>query len=312
MTGIVAWYTKKSRLPNLISCIYVHNPPARLLERCIKWLIRKGYHFISVEELYDILANHKVVPPGAVCLSIDDGDRENLINVIPVIEKYRIPTCFFIATEAVENGVFWWTYVIRSKSMGLNGVPALEAFKSMPEAERFARIKELQKVMPLEREAMTKEDIFKLAANPLVTIGSHTVNHACMDRCSKDELLREIRESKLLLSQWTKGEIKYFSYPDGSTISDGPEILLDNGYSMAFTTRQELIDISNHHLFYLPRFSINDKGPFVENLCKMTGVWQKIIGRMMSLDINAGFLFRVFSFRRAERPESGDTCCGKP
>lgn len=279
-TGLVLRYVRKSMAPNRITSIYVHDPSARLLEGCIKWLLDNKYYFISVAELYDILTSGRNIRPGAVCLTIDDGGKDTLLNVVPVIEKYGVPTCFFISAGPVEKGVFWWTYVEKSRAMGVNGVPDVDAFKAMPEAERSAAVGKLEKVLCVEREAMTQEEVFKISTNPLITIGSHTVNHAYMDRCSKEELLLEIKESKRLLSEWTNREISSFSYPDGNTTGEEHEILCESGYLMAFTTKPDLIEIDNYHPFYLPRFCMNERGPFVENICRICGAWQSIVGRI--------------------------------
>jgi len=217
-----------------------------------------------------------------VCLSVDDGWKANLPNIIPVVSAFSIPICFFISTEPVENGVFWWSYVSKFVETDFNSTMSVNDFKTIPEGERRKKIGELKASFLLEREAMTKEELFEISKKPFITIGSHTVNHACLNRCNEAELLFEIKESKHLLEGWTNKGVKYFSYPNGDFTGVEHNTLVQNGYLMAFTTKQGFIDVNNHDLFYLPRFSVNDKGTFTENICKMTGTWQKMVGRILN------------------------------
>lgn len=279
-TGLVRKHVKQAKSGNIITSIYFHNPSAQLFEKCIKWLITNKYYFISLDELYDLLISRKAVPGGGACIMVDDGWRDNIKNIIPVIDKYKVPVCFFISTEPVENGVFWWTYVRKGKEMALIKPLSVDDLKSMPESERKKRIGYLKEKFFLAREAMTKEDVAAISSNPLITIGSHTVNHAYTDRCSETELVREIRDSKEILFQWTKKEIKFFSYPNGNFKGDEHCVLSRNNYLMAFTTRPDFINTNNFEIFYLPRFCVNDNGPLVENICKITGVWQNKLNLM--------------------------------
>src|SRR5690242_18463044 len=67
-----------------ITPIYFHNPNRRLFEGCVKWLINHGYQFISTAQLIGILNDGEPVPKGAAWVSMDDGFRELIRNVIPV------------------------------------------------------------------------------------------------------------------------------------------------------------------------------------------------------------------------------------
>lgn len=269
-TGAVRRRLEHVTSKGLITSVLFHNPPAVLFEGCIRWLVKNEYHFISADDLYDILTKAGEPPKRAVCLSVDDGWRDCLSNIVPVIDRFRVPVCFFVSTEPVENGVFWWTYADGGAMSG-------NRLKIVPNIQRQKEIDRLRAARgPLPREAMTKEEVGILAANPFVTIGSHTVNHACLNRCTPEEQLYEIRESKRVLSEWTNKEVLYFSYPNGDTARVDDAVLRENGYRMAFTTKAQFLSTTEHDLFRLPRFAVNDDGPLNENICKMTGAWQSI------------------------------------
>jgi len=64
-------------------------------------------------------------------------------------------------------------------------------------------------------EMLTVEDVKTLAADPLVTIGAHTVNHEILTRIPLEDAVREIWQSKEALEKWTGQKILHFAYPDG-------------------------------------------------------------------------------------------------
>ena len=279
--GFVQARVKKTKSRNLITVLCFHNPSADLFAGCVRWLIDNNYVFISVQELYDILSNRTVPPVGSVCLTVDDGWRENLSNIIPEINNRRIPICFFISTGPVENGVFWWSICASAERLGFDKSISIKKFKTIAESERSRRVSEIRKKIDLDREAMTKEEVVEISQNIFVTIGGHTVNHACLNQCMNEQLDYEVKESKRLLTEWTQQEVSYFSYPNGDFKGTEHTELAESGYLLAFTTEEEFVSPNYCDPFYLPRFCINDGGSLEENICKMTGLWQTLMKGLM-------------------------------
>lgn len=271
--------TKKKLLNEpVILSIYFHNPSRKLFKKCIKWLYKNKFTFISLDELNDILYGKKDFSNGLVCITVDDGFRDNLNNVIPVVCEYSIPITFFISTEPVKNGVFWWSFAQKDSRFSKNGFKNKNIIKSMQESDRLKYLNEIRSKYSIDREAMTPEEIAEISEISEVTIGSHTVNHSIVINCTDEESEREIRESKSIIQKWINKEVKYFSYPNGNFSKREKIYLMKNGYQLAFTTKPSFISsIDRNNLFCLPRFSVNDDGSFSENLLKMLGIWQKYI-----------------------------------
>jgi len=199
-SGKVNVSKKEIFLKNCVTSLFFHNPSQQFFKRCIQWMKKNGYFFISVDQLIQYIQNQQAFPKGAVWLSIDDGWKDNIHNIIPVIDEFKIPTTFFIATDPVENqGVFWWTFFERCKDQLPNYLKSnLLNLKNIKEKERKKIIQYLKKNCKkrILREAMEIEEVKLLAQNPLVTIGSHTVHHALTVNCSDNELKYEIKKSK--------------------------------------------------------------------------------------------------------------------
>ena len=271
---------------NYITSLFFHNPSQQLFKRCIQWLKKNGYFFISVDQLIQYVQNQQEFPKGAVWLSIDDGWKDNIHNIIPVINEYKIPITFFIATDPVENqGIFWWTFFEKCKDQLSNYLKSNSLdLKNIKEKDRKKIIQDLKKRCKkrILREAMEIGEVKSLAQNPLVTIGSHTVHHALTVNCTDNELEFEIKESKEKLQEWTNKEVKYFSYPNGRFDGRERKILKESGYKLAATDKKRFIT-KNDDLYLIPRMEVKDKISFYEAICRIVGIWRTYISKIKKL-----------------------------
>lgn len=65
-------------------------------ENQIKWLKRAGYEFIFADEM-KMAWDEKVV-----CITFDDGYKDNLTEALPILEKYGVKATIFIATKHIN------------------------------------------------------------------------------------------------------------------------------------------------------------------------------------------------------------------
>ncbi len=275
--GFVNRKNKYVHSQDLITSIYFHNPSKELFEKCVNWLVKNNYYFISTQDLYEVLFKNKSLKSGAVCITVDDGKKGNLENIIPYAEKLNIPVTIFVSTEPVESGAFWWSYVTKNNEIS-NKKVSLENCKRLSNSKRVDTVNELKKQISLTREAMTKNDVVRISKLENITIGNHTVNHPITKKCKKEELRYEISEASKILKSWISKDIDFFAYPNGDYDGREEAILLDNNIKLAFTTEPKHIDIvKKYNPYQIPRFSVNDDGSFAENICKMVGVWQAYV-----------------------------------
>jgi hypothetical protein len=109
----------------------------------------------------------------------------------------------------------------------------------------------------LDRDALTVDQARLLAADPLVTIGAHTVTHARLSTLGPEEAAREITESRSALEQTLGTDVRHFAYPFGGSNSCGPrefEMVARAGFQTAVTTRRgNVFPEHASHLHALPR-----------------------------------------------------------
>ena len=276
LTGKVSSIIKKALNGEIILSIYFHNPRKKTVRCLIDWLQNNGFHFISAEELIDILKTGKNFPKGAVFLSIDDGWRKNISNVFEIVGKSNIPiTLFPIIEPIINSNGFWWSYVDKGINIGLK-IPEKENLKLISNAERIKIVEKVKSSFLIKDEAIGIEDLKIIAREKSITIGSHTYSHPILICCNEKELEFEIGESKTILEELIKSKVKYFAYPNGKHRKREMDCVKKIGYEAAFGTDPDYIMTTDPiNLFNIPRFEIRDDASLRENICRLTGVWYR-------------------------------------
>jgi poly-beta-1,6-N-acetyl-D-glucosamine N-deacetylase len=224
---------------SVVTALYFHKPKAKLFLRCIQWLIEHGHTFISAADLKAFLYHQSSLPPGAVWLSFDDGCRELLENVLPVVERYNIPVTLFIPSGIVAgDGRFPW---VKNGARG--------------------------------RHAITVEELQMLAEYPEVTLGSHTVSHADLRCCAPEQLERELRDSKRMLEAWTGRTVDCLAYPYCVFDERATSAVQAARYALVVTAENAFVTADSVP-YLVPRFSIADAIWFPEMICNIVGVWR--------------------------------------
>lgn len=85
------------------------------------------------------------------------------------------------------------------------------------------------------RSSLNWEQLREMAADPLVTIASHSISHTVMEGLSPTQLLAETQESKRILEAELGTPIHYFTYPEGKFDQAAWDAVKQAGYVAAFT-----------------------------------------------------------------------------
>ncbi len=216
-------------------------------------------HF-NVVTLTDYLEGAWHAEKLTVCLTFDDGYRNNLKHVLPLLEKYQAPASFFVtAVAAMGRDTLWpdrldLTTALSQRSIEIDG----ETFRKSAggayvsergtlkqlcvtggdvfsvQAERaLAQVLDLKAHPELAEywQLMTQEEIRTLSESPLVTVGSHGVSHCSFEHVSRDVAREEMQRSKTWLEDVTGKEVNVFAYPFGHYTREN----LDDAEALGFT-----------------------------------------------------------------------------
>jgi len=78
-------------------------------EAQMRWLAERGYRTLSMSELVAVIADGAPMPERAVVLTFDDGWK-NVLNAVPVLERYRMKASFWIiAGKGIGDDYMAWS-----------------------------------------------------------------------------------------------------------------------------------------------------------------------------------------------------------
>jgi peptidoglycan/xylan/chitin deacetylase (PgdA/CDA1 family) len=277
--------------------------PNRLLEvspeffeAVIVGLKASGFDLVSLDEMHRRLLDGDL-RRRFVSFTFDDGYRDNLEWAVPILRRHRVPFTIYIPTSFPEgHGDLWWLALeavvaaVDTIEVGLpDGERTFDCRTPAGKREAYAAIYWALRAMPREdqmralihglaarygvdistlcaHQCMTWDEIATLAADPLATIGAHTVNHVMLAKLPQESVRLEMRGSADAIERRIGRRPLHFSYPVGDPTSAGPRefaIARDLGFRTAVTTRPGvLFPEHREHFTALPRISLN--GEFQE------------------------------------------------
>jgi peptidoglycan/xylan/chitin deacetylase (PgdA/CDA1 family) len=261
------------------------------LERVIRRLRRSGTHFVSMDEVHRRMTERDF-PDRFVSVTFDDGYRDTLEYAYPILKKYQVPFTVYVATSFADRvGEMWWlaleAVIARNDLIGLriDGRDRWYECRSVKDKraafddiyQGLRQLKTEEELRQIVRElatrhrvdmtaicadlCMTWQEIASLAADPLVTIGAHTVNHVILTKVTETAVRSELENSRAVIEAALGVRPQHLAYPVGDQASAGPrefKIAAELGFKTAVTTRPGVI-FSQHseHLTALPRISLN-------------------------------------------------------
>jgi len=261
------------------------------LEDVVRWLRRSHVDLVNLDEMHRRLTEGDL-SRRFVCMTIDDGYRDTLEWAHPILEKHQVPFTIYIPTSFPDRlGELWWlaleAVIARNKRIGLLINDQEQDFECATAAEKrhlyeelYGRLRSLKTeeelrhvIRDLARRyqvdiaafcdelCMNWDELTKLAADPLVTIGAHTVNHVMLAKVPEKSARSEMEMSRAVIEAALGVRPDHLSYPVGDPTSAGPRefrIAAELGFKTAVTTRPGvLFPEHREHLLALPRISLN-------------------------------------------------------
>ena len=258
------------------------------LEKFIIELKKKGYSFISLDELYEILQQQRKVKK-CIVFTLDDGYKDNYEIAYPIFKNYNVPFTIYITTSFPnKNAILWW-YILEDLIINNNALIVGDekyVCKSYKEKNKvFLKIRE--KILRLDQKnllnelnnlfknykvdwfskneelCMSWEDIITLSIDNLCTIAGHTKNHYAFSRLDKDEIIKEIIEANREIEVKIGKKITHFAYPFGSIKEVGKKdikIVKKLNFKTVTTTRRGNIYLEhkNYMNCCLPRIMLTE------------------------------------------------------
>jgi peptidoglycan/xylan/chitin deacetylase (PgdA/CDA1 family) len=261
------------------------------LDRVVTWLRRSGVDIVSLDEMHRRIVAQDF-SRRFVALTFDDGYRDNLRFAYPILKRHGVPFAIYVPTSFPDRlGELWWlaleAVIANNASVDLVMDGALRRFDCAGVADKRAAFdtiywwlrareteSELRQVVHelaarhavsvtgfCDELCMTWDELKTIAADPLVTIGAHTVNHVILKKVPDNVVSAEMRMSRAAIEATLSVRPQHFAYPVGDATSAGPRefaLAAGLGFRTGVTTRPGVLFPEHRdHLTALPRISVN-------------------------------------------------------
>jgi peptidoglycan/xylan/chitin deacetylase (PgdA/CDA1 family) len=207
-------------------------------EKQLRWLRKRGFHFFTVSELW---TQRHELPARSVALTFDDGYRDNLTNMLPLLEKYDARATVYVVVDRHDRE--WST---TRKASHDNG--------------------------ELRREAKLSEgELLALARSGRVEIGAHTLTHPDLRGLPASRLDDEIRGSAEHLATMLGVPVRSFAYPFGFFDDAAVNAVSGAGYMTAVTTVTGIADLAHVDGLRIPRVKISGRDNLLAFVMRIRG-----------------------------------------
>ncbi len=245
---------------------------------------------VTMDELHERLSTRKFARRFAA-FTLDDGYRDNRDHALPVMREFAAPFTVYVTSDFAEGcGRLWWIalemaiakastieVVIGGQAMRFDTTTAAgkqAAFDRLHDWLRGLQEHDLAReigalcarhdvdIAAICRDlCLSWDELKSFAADPLVSIGAHTVSHCNLAQQREDVAREELTVSRARIEERLQRVVLHLCYPYGDRAAAGRRefaLASSAGYKTAVTTRPGMIFAeSAGHLTALPRISLN-------------------------------------------------------
>ncbi|MGH9053442.1 MAG: polysaccharide deacetylase family protein [Acidimicrobiia bacterium] len=240
------------------------------MEVLLRW-----FRPVSAWEVLAARRGERELPRRSVWVTFDDGDPSVVENAAPILAGLGIPSTMFVCPSVVDSRrPFWWETVGRALDQG--EVAALEGkafgkgrldelvghLKRLPDADRRRLVDDLeQRLAALAGRAYERRQVSSSQLRGYLasggSLGNHTWDHPCLDRCPPEVQRSQIIEAHRWLEDFLSSPPVLFAYPNGAASREAQAVLVELGYQAALRFDHRLASTRQPAL-RLSRLRVND------------------------------------------------------
>jgi peptidoglycan/xylan/chitin deacetylase (PgdA/CDA1 family) len=256
----------------------------------------KEFDVISVPEAFECIKDNYKPKRKTITISFDDGFKNNLYVALPLLEKHKMKSTFFISgicTKEMETRALWTEIVTCLMFFEKNQIIELgdKKFKNfidigskislsdfLKSCEKTIMdgyldhiitkydIKKRLRSLPEELwKLLNKDELKELSASDIANIGSHGYLHYNLANLDISDAKEELRKSKESLQQVIGKDIKIVAYPDGSYNSVIKDLAEQLGYDQQMAVNYLYpADVNDSRI--LNRYGISSTTTFEANI----------------------------------------------
>jgi peptidoglycan/xylan/chitin deacetylase (PgdA/CDA1 family) len=258
------------------------------LDRLLRRLRRWNYDIIAIGDLAERLQRPGARPRRFACLTFDIGYRDFLDHAWPILKRHDAPATLYVPANFADRlGEPWWlaleAIIARNDRLGLfvaGRELRLDCRSVSDKTEAFAFLSETLGAMAptdcsavirdlcgrygvdlsaiVAHELMSWPEIARLAADPLLTVGSATLTYPVLSRLDRQQSERELRMGRTVAEGAIGKSARHLAYPYGTSGTFGRRELMiasELGFATAVTTEPGIVRQGDVEMMALPRLS---------------------------------------------------------
>ena len=222
------------------------------------------------------------IPPDSGMITFDDGFKDNIEVVLPIVEQRKIPITLFITWGFISGDVYPYEYILSDFIKNYHGslefvwqkkpfhfqVSIINRHKVYDEIRLMVKFSNLvfrrqllEQVVGPDWEDLKRDHLFispneidRLRNHPLISWGIHSYSHFPLRYLDRNELGKELEQPLRELREIANIDFPAFSYPYGYYSTKLMKNLKRSGYKAAFTTKSTTDPFGK---FEIPRFKWN-------------------------------------------------------
>lgn len=250
--------------------------------------LKRRFRILSLSKLRELIENGNPLPHRSVVITFDDGWRDNYQNAWPILKKLGIPAAIYLTVGLIETGDKVWfnkaIMIFKSgkpdadkimkvvRSICKNPPPPSEyphdivGFVDMLKPYSIKLINDvvdhlIKESCPAENEDRKYRNMLswdeivemKLAG---IEFGSHGMSHGILPHLTRDEIRRELIDSKRIMEAKLENTIETFAFPNGDYNSEIIADAREAGYKCCLATESG-IKQEHYDLYNMPRIGIH-------------------------------------------------------
>jgi len=168
----------------------------KTFESHIRYIAEHGYTSLTAMALYKALKGETPMPAKPVCITFDDGFRDNYTNAFPILKRYHVKAVYFVVSSRGgddEPDFMSWDEI---REMDASGVIDIESHT--------------------HRHRKDNLEIF--------------------ERGGEEEILEDLVTSRRILERELGRECRFLAWPQGHYNAEMLKLAAKAGYYITFTT----------------------------------------------------------------------------
>lgn len=214
------------------------------LRRCLQYLRKNHYEFISIDEAIHKAANGTLSRKKWVSFTVDDGFQDQVVAAAQIFREFDCPATYFLVTGLIDGQIWPWDYQLmhiakhaRSRHIEIEIAGKIHHI-AMGESTTKNQLLKLGRQCTAGNIHSTIENIAKLSGVTLpsrpppemqpaswddvrdaeklgMRFGAHSANHYILSQLSDERLQDEIENSVKRVQSECRNPSEVFCYPSG-------------------------------------------------------------------------------------------------